>query len=202
MFVCEIFLFSAIRKTTFGRPRDGRAPKLKTARKFSVWVEHTHLCKLQIIVISPFRVGLLLVGTLLPLISATAMLLLMRDERKVASAEDTIFSMKSVAGSMLLPLVAPFSAILRSSTQVFRYGWKGEEDGDEQDKRPPRRPFRPFSFWDFYLLMDADLYSIDDELALYAEHLSPFAETKEVIENEIVLVDVEFVAYLKASRSV
>jgi len=50
--------------------------------------------------------------------------------------------------------------------------------------------------------MDADLYSIDDELALYAEHLSPFAETKEVIENEIVLVDVEFVAYLKASRSV
>jgi len=78
------------------------------------------------------------VGTLLPLISATAMLLLMRDERKVASAEDTIFSMKSVAGSMLLPLVAPFSAILRSSRQVFRYGWKGEEDGDEQDKRPPR----------------------------------------------------------------
>ena len=131
-------------------------------------------------------------GTLVLLISATAMLLLMRDERKVASAEDTIFSMKSVAGSMLLPLVAPFSAILRSSTQVFRDGWKGEEDKDEQDKRPPHRPFRPFSFWDFYLLMDADLYSIDDELALYAEHLSPFAETKEVIENEIVLVDVEF----------
>ena len=48
--------------------------------------------------------------------------------------------------------------------------------------------------------MDPILTRVKDELSRYVENLSPFAYSKEVIENNVVLSNSEFCGFLEAKQ--
>lgn len=107
------------------------------------------------------------------------------------------YSWEYVARDMMLPLVAPFAAVARKSGCLFGDGGKYQDDLDEKPRRPP---FLFFNAWEIGSSMDPILTRVKDELSRYVENLSPFAYSKEVIENNVVLSNSEFCGFLEAKQ--
>lgn len=107
------------------------------------------------------------------------------------------FSLEYVARDMMLPLVAPFGAVVRKSGCLFGDGGKYQDDPDEKPRRPP---FPFFDAWEIGSSMDPILTRVKDELSRYLESLSPLTYSKEVIENNVVLSNAAFCGLLEAKQ--
>ena len=102
------------------------------------------------------------------------------------------FSLENLAGELMLPLVGPLGAIARKAGCLLGNGVHADNNQDDQDYKPRHPPFPFYDLWEINWLMDSVLSRVEDELSLYAETLSPFALTREVIENNVVLSSAEF----------
>lgn len=101
------------------------------------------------------------------------------------------FSLEDVAGDMMLPLVAPLGAVARESGLIGG-GWSADDDKHDDQDKPRRPPFPFFNLWKADWSVNSVLSRVEEELSLYAENLSPLAQTKEMIENNVVLENAEF----------
>ena len=141
-----------------------------------------------------FKTGSVFVCLLLLLISAIAVLFELRYGRGQKNVEEkNIISSEIPVGSMLLPLIAPLGFIARKTGDLFGDGWKADDDLDDQDKRHHRPPFPFFIFWEIDMVLDTVLSRVEEEISIYAaENVYPFADTKDAIENDVVLANIEF----------
>ena len=149
-----------------------------------------------------FKAGSVFVCFLLLLISTTVVLFQLRYDREQTNVEENvIISSKNSTGSMFLPLIAPLGAIARKTGYLFGDGWKSDDDLDDQDKRTHRPPFSFFIFGEIDMVLDSVLSRVEEELTVYAaENVYPFAKTKEAIENDVVLANLEFRGLFEAKK--
>ena len=105
------------------------------------------------------------------------------------------FALTNVARDIVLPLVAPLSAI-----NLYGLQFGGNDDSRDQDDHKPRGPRFPLFF-----SMDVDSTNLSrkfvrEDVANFLAHLSPLAHTKQVIENNVVLANNEFRGLLKVKQ--
>ena len=97
---------------------------------------------------------------------------------------------------MLLPIITPLAAFAGTSIDIIGgNGGNGNDEngGNDKDKRPSRPPCLLFHLLDMDIARYSYSYSyVNDELSTSAENVFPLSQTKEVLENRVVLTDIAF----------
>ena len=97
-----------------------------------------------------------------------------------------------VVRCMVLPIITPLAAFAGSSMDIIGGNGNDENGDNDKDKRPPRPPCFLFHLLDMDIARYSLISYLNDELSTYAENVFPLSQTKEVLENRVVLTDIAF----------
>lgn len=101
---------------------------------------------------------------------------------------------------MLLAIMTPLAAFAGTSIDI-NGGNGNDENGDNDiNKRSPRPPCLLFHLLDVDFTGHSVISHLNDELSTYAENVFPLDQTKEVLENRLVLTDIAFRGVYQAKK--